>query len=275
MKLFKISLCLFSTCSLLSCSRTDVAYRFADTAIIYRTDSFFNLSSEQKKELKIRIQSDLNKVRKEKFPAFAQKLREWAPLTQQNKISEQEILKIYAEVQSDMKSVSTPFLETSINTVLSLKNEQFEHLKKKIQDEIEDESDPQDWQQETLKKYRRSLEFWLGGLSALQKEKISNFLKANPYPSKLQNESRLYVLDKFLKSRDSQASREKFVRDFFADYEAARLPQFQSALNQHKQSFIKFLAEEFWATLDLSQRGHFKQNLLARSTELEQLSQKP
>jgi hypothetical protein len=274
MKLFKITLVIFLLCDLLACSRTDVAYRFADTAIIYRTDDFFDLKSEQKQELKLRIQVILEKIRKEKFPEFARKLRQWAPLTKETQITYPDLLKIASEVQSDLKLVSDYFLETSIWTALSLKNEQFDYLKKKIHEEIDDASDPQDWQKLTFKKYRRSFEFWLGGLSSLQKEKLSNFLKTNPFPSKLQNDSRLFVLEKFLKSRESHASLEKFVRDFFADYESVRLLQFQSALNQHKQSFIKFLAEEFWPTLDQSQRQHFHQNLLDRASELERISQR-
>jgi len=272
MKNFLLCLLALTTAS---CSRTSVVYRFADTLAISKTDDYFDLSGEQHDEPKKNLQKDLDVVRRKYFPEVAKNLRELAPLTSQEQLPEETVNRKSQELQDHMKKLTTYFTDTSVKTVLSLQPRQFDHFEKELREEIADNSDPEEQQEKAFKRYRRSLEFWIGGINAAQKEKIKSFLAAHPYPGQLQNQSRMHVLEKFLQARGNPEQLKTFVTEFVSDLEAARLPAFTQSLKEHKAAFERFLARDLWPSLTKTQRDQLHETLLTRARELEELAQRP
>ncbi|WP_374074221.1 DUF6279 family lipoprotein [Bdellovibrio bacteriovorus] len=262
-----------------ACSRSSLFVQFFDDLAVSKTDDYFDLSSQQRDELRESLQKDVKAIKKELLPEVAKTLRHIEPEVRKDKINAEVVATHFAEFQNYFKKLSSYFKNTAIKTSLTLKSEQYDHFAKVLREEIketqEDNQDPEDSLKLTLKRYRRSIEFWVGGLSSEQKEKIKKFVEAHPYPWKLQNQSKEFVLKQFLESRPDPEKLKKFVTNFYDDYESVRLPKFTLALNEHKRAFQKFLLDEFWQSLSKEQKSNLKENLLARAEELEQIAQKP
>lgn len=258
-----------------ACSRSEVMVRFFDTVAVSKTDDYFDLSSQQRDELKKDIQSDVEKARKEFFPEVAKSLRKIEHEVQKDKLDAAFVSARFSEFQNYFKKVSSYFTDSSVKLVLTLEPAQFEHFSQEIHKDIKDSNDEEQASRDAHKRYRRSLEFWVGGLSADQKEKLRQFLVQHPYPAKLQNENKEHVLKQFLEARKNPDTLKKFVRDFYQNYESLRLPAFTQALENHKNAFQKFLVEELWPTFTKTQRRTLRDNLLARAEELEKIAQRP
>ncbi|AFY02293.1 hypothetical protein Bdt_2611 [Bdellovibrio bacteriovorus str. Tiberius] len=257
----------------------DVIVRWADITAASRADRYFDLTSEQKSELKENIQNDIAKMRKEMFPEVAKTFRSLEPEIKKEQINKDLVSKNFIEIQSYFKKGTNYFKDTALKTVGKLKKSQFEHFAKKVREDItetqENNETPEKSLKASYKRYRRSLEFWIGGISVKQQDEIENFLKANPYPWQLQNKSREHSLKLFLEASHNPGALQKFVADYFVDYETSRLPEFNEALNKHKAAFQTFLTEQFWKGLSTSQKNVLRDNLISRADDLDKIAQRP
>lgn len=262
-----------------ACSRSDIMFTFADNVIVSKTDDFFDLSRQQKKELQQHLDTDLERIRKESLPDIAKSLREIEAHTRQEKIEPQWVAEKFDEFQNKSKSLAFEFQNTAVKLSLSLQPEQYDHLAKEMNREIrkteDDNKELEDSQKKNFKRYQRGLEMWIGGLSKEQKEKIKDFIAKHPFPWKLQNANREFVLNQFLESKKDPEKLKAFVSLFFEDYEAVRLPAYKEAVDANKKAFRAFLVETFWPSLNETQKKNLSENLIARAEELEKLSQRP
>ncbi|UXR66193.1 DUF6279 family lipoprotein [Bdellovibrio bacteriovorus] len=274
-KIFLFALILAS----LGCSRLDMVARWADVTAVSRADKYFDLTSAQEKELKKDLQQDINRLRKELLPEVAKSLRELEPEIKNGHMNPALLAKNFMLVQDYLKKGAAYFKNTAAKTAAQLKKDQFTYFATKVRADIEESKQDNDTADKALrttyKRYRRSVEFWIGGISAKQQEELESFLKAHPYPWDLQNKSREYSLKLFLDSRQNPEALKKFVLDYYTDYESSRLPEFTDALNAHKYAFQIFLAEKFWKGLSPEQKENLQENLIARAEDLEKIAQRP
>ncbi|MEN0058414.1 MAG: DUF6279 family lipoprotein [Bdellovibrio sp.] len=259
----------------IGCSRSDIMYRFADTMAVSKTDDYFDLSSAQKKELKKDIQTDLEKMRKELLPQVAKSLRSVETQVGKGPLPEDFVADHVESAQTYFKKGTHYFSDTAVKLTASLDSTQISHFAKKVRKDIEKRQDPDEANKELNKRYRRSLELWIGGLSKDQKESLKKFQSSHPYPFHLQAQSREYVLQKFLESSKDPQTMKNFVQQFTSDYESVRQPAYDQALQSYQKDFQKFLTGPFWSSLSTVQKEVFKKNLLTRAEELEKLSQRP
>lgn len=262
-----------------SCSRSDIMFSFADNIIVSKTDDFFDLNRQQKKELHQHLDTDLARIRKESLPTIVKSLREIEAHTRQEKIEAPWVAQKFEEFQTQSKSLTLEFQKTAVQLSLSLQPEQFNHLEKEMREEIhkteKENRDSSDSDRKNFKRYQNGLEMWFGGLSKDQKEKVKNFSTTHPFPWKLQNANREFVLTQFLESKKDPEKIKAFVSLFFQDYEAVRLPAYKEAVDANKMAFRTFLIETFWPSLNETQKKNLSKNLLASADELEKLSQRP
>lgn len=275
----KLILAISSILILSSCSRSDVMFSFADNVIVSKTDDFFDLSGPQKKELQQHLDTDLERIRKESLPPIAKSLREIDAHTRQEKIEPAWVAQKFDEFQTKAKSLAFEFQNTAVKLSLSLQPEQYDHLAKEMNAEIrkteKDNKDQKDSDKKNFKRYQRGMEMWVGGLSNEQKDKVKAFIAEHPFPWKLQNANREFVLNQFLESKKDPEKIKEFVSLFFQDYEAVRLPAYKEAVDNNKKAFRTFLVETFWPSLNETQKKNLSKNLIARAEELEKLSQRP
>lgn len=276
MKCFFLALFLLLTTA---CNRSELLYRFADTLAVSKTDEYFDLTSEQHSDLKEDIQKDLQRVRKEVFPQVAKSLRQLEPITRKDKLDPAELETHFTEFQKHFQNLAACFKDTAIKTSLRFSASQYTHFAKELRDEIREtektNADSQDAIRDSSKRYRRALEFWVGGLSSEQKDKLTEFLTAHPYPWRTQNQNKEFVLKQYLDSRSDSEKLKKFVATFFTDTETLRLPVYAQAVSEHKKQFHKFLIDQFWPRLSKLQKDTLRENLIARAEELEKIAQRP
>ncbi|WP_374000326.1 DUF6279 family lipoprotein [Bdellovibrio bacteriovorus] len=263
----------------LGCSRLDMVARWADVTAVSRADKYFDLTSQQEKELKQDLQKDITRLRKELLPEVAQSLRELEPEIKKGHMNPALLAKNFMLVQDYFKKGAGYFKNTAAKIATQLKKNQFDHFAVKVRADIEESKQDNDTaekaQRTAYKRYRRSVEFWIGGISAKQQDELEDFLKTHPYPWALQNKSREHSLKLFLNSSQNPEALKKFVLDYYTDYESSRLPEFTEALNAHKYAFQIFLAEKFWKGLSPEQKENLQENLIARAEDLEKIAQRP
>jgi hypothetical protein len=273
MKRQTLSLLLISFLITTACSRGEFLFRFADDLAAAKVDHYFDLTSEQKKELKTELKKDIDVGKREAFPKMAQKLRKLEQDMSKEPVDPTILASAFKEVETQIKGLTVYFQDTTMKTSLNLSQEQIQHFAKEVREDIQDEEkDPKEAVEKVEKKYRRSLEYWIGGLSRDQDKMLKAFLEKNPYPWHLQNQSQEHVVKQFVTAAQAPESRKAFVEKFIKDYESVRLPEYRTALEQHQKAFIGFLTGEFWNAMPKDQRERFKENLIARAEQLERIA---
>jgi hypothetical protein len=268
-------LTLFLSVLLLStaCSRGEFLFRFADDLAASRVDHYFDLTSEQKKELKTELKKDIDTGKREAFPQMAQKLRQLEKDMNKEPMDPAVLASAFKEVEKQIKGLTVYFQDTTMKTSLNLSQEQIQHFAKEVREDIRnEEKDPKEAVEKVEKKYRRSLEYWVGGLSKEQNQMLKDFLAKNPYPWQLQNKSQEFVVTQFVEASKQPETRKVFVEKFIKDYESVRLPEYRTALADHQKAFVTFLTGDFWNKMPKDQRDRFRENLIARAEQLERIA---
>lgn len=274
------SIWLLSLLSFLSittaCSRGEFLFKFADDLAASRADKYFDLTSEQKKEFKTAIRKDIDTGKKEAFPKMAQRLRTLEKDMRQEPVQPETLKAAFTEIEKQVKGLAVYFQDTGITMSMKLSKAQIDHFASEVHENIKDEEkDPKDALEKVEKRYRRSFEYWVGGIDRDQDKMIKNFLVKNPYPWQLQNRSQEYVVKQFVEASKNPETKKAFVEKFAKDYESVRLPEYRKALEVHQAAFLDFVTNEFWNALKPDQRKRFKENLIARAEQLERIAAQP
>lgn len=247
-----------------------------ESMTVSKADDYFDLDGPQKDQLKKDVEKDFRELRQDVFPQVAKSLRELDAQFSKDSVQTPMIAKIFDDSESYLKKVTVKFEKTAVKTAATLSEKQFQHFAKEIREKIEESQEDTNSAdgslKQSMKRYTKSLEFWMGNLSRDQRTRLMDFLKNHPYPWSLQNRSKYAVLEKFLNSRKNPEELEKFVKAFATDYEAFRLPEFNQALKTHQAAFQEFFVKSLWPTIEAEQRQELKENLLSRAENLDKLS---
>jgi len=243
-----------------------------------RADIYFDLDNKQQEALRKDVDKDIQLVGKEAIPEIAKSLRALNKELAGAKVNSEKTKVILGQADDALKKGAACFNSSAQKLTASLSEEQFHHFRKKMLNDIEESSRETSTPQLALKKstefYTKGLTYWTGSVSDEQRKRVTTFLKSNPYPWKLQNESRKKVLDGFIDKRRSPQELEKYVKEFFTDHESLRTPEFQAALKNHRVAATKFVFEDLWPKLSPAQKSKLKANLVAKAELLEDFAQK-
>lgn len=264
---------------LASCSgHTSFLVDIFDQIATSKVDDYFDLTSQQKTALKKDIQKDVDSIRKNLFPKMSKEMEKTAAMVDQSQFTPEMAAERYTVIQDQMKKLVHSFKATALKATSDLSPEQlkyFEKQTKKDLDKIQQANSDSERSQKTLfDKYRRSLKFWMGPLNESQEKKLYQFVESNPYPWKLEVQSKEQSLKEFLKSYEKPAERKAFVEKYFDDFESIRSPEYKTALDAHKKAFRQFFSTELWPTLTSKQKETFKENLEDRATQIQKISQR-
>lgn len=247
-----------------------------ESMTVSKVDDYFDLDSTQKEQLKKDIQSDLKNVKQDVLPQVAKSLRELDVLFTQDAVQTSMVAKIFTDSEAYIKQAATKFEATAVKMSATLSEKQFQHFAEEMREKIEDSQDDTktsaDALKQSMKRYTKTLEFWVGSLSRDQRAQLKEFLSKNPYPWDLQNKSKQAALEQFLNSRKNPEELKKFVKGFVNDYDAYRTAEFKTALRAHQAAFQEFFVMNLWPTVQKSQRQELKENLISRAESLEKLA---
>ena len=259
---------------LASCSKMDLALKWADWMIVKETDSYFDLSDTQNKELKNQVQKDLSRVKKENFPDIAKFLSKVAGQIEADKISLEEIAKLQTEFQITVKAALNQFQSTALDFAMKATAEQIEHFKKKYNQQTEKHADDVKTEKDKFKLQKKRFEKWtdewLGGLTSEQKVALASDIKEVPFPWDLQVRSREVSLNKFLEARRSRA----LLKAYMDQLEDERDPEYEKALKDY-QAHLRIYILKLYQSLNKDQKTYLTKKLRDRAHEFEGLAREP
>ncbi len=271
-------LILLSFCTLTACGSGFLGVAL-ESMTVSKVDGYFDLDREQRGDLKKQIREDLRDFRKQVLPKVASSLRN---LDRQVKLEEPtpvDFADFLVSSKNSFKTAAGQFQHTAVQLSTQLSTEQFEYFQRKITNEINETAQKtataRTALKQSVKSYKKSLEFWFGDLTKEQEVQLTSFLKAHPYPWILQTENKRQLVKRLMEVKNKPSELQSYVGEFFADYESVRLPAFKAALENHQRAFEEFLNDTLWLALTRDQRKEFKENLITRASKLEDLARKP
>lgn len=236
---------------IVGCSRLDIATNYADVFLTHRASQYFNLNSEQKKNLKREISSEITSLKKKDIPSLCQS------------IEGQTSLATSYGLLKDFKTLTQEKIEPKVQTLMSdLSESQWSHFKKKFKADLESKSkEIEKYSKKQQKNLTKQLDNALGSLSSEQKKLIQRFHQDSPYPRKLQIEN----WHQFLHL--SPEENKKWVKDFLIAPDKIMTPQYKNALERFNFE-LQQLLQQIDKNMSQDQTTHLKKYLNSKCTEL-------
>ncbi|WP_413290688.1 DUF6279 family lipoprotein [Bdellovibrio sp. HCB337] len=273
----KFLLSLFCFLGIISCTRLDIAVNWADTYIASQVDDYFDLSSQQNKELKSDLKQDLRKIRSQQFPIWAKTLRQLEKEVRAGTLTEAGFAKYYRDAIAASQHLLPMFTDTAVEFISSASAEQLEHFERAIRKKnVENEQKIQNSEQarnDSRKKYLRWIEMWIESLTKDQDQLLNQHLNNNPFPARAQIKNRTHVLEKFTEARKSPESLQNFVRNYYTDKNQYSDPNYKQALTAYQADLEKF-GYQLLNSLSEKQKSLLCENLTEKAALLEKLAHK-
>lgn len=252
-------LCLIFILFSVSCNRLQLALDWSDTFLISRVEDYFDLNSEQEKQLKAAYQQTLKEVKKEEFQQFSNQLLKISDQIKSQKLERKHIQEHFDEIQKYILSISLKLEPQAQKLIEEQSKKGFEQFDREFLDKLSE--DRKEWQ--SLDKIKKNqIESWmswgdrlLGDLTEEQKKMIEAHIQKNPRPRMLQIESRQSVFDKFKLARQKPETRTQFIHQFFSDWNSLQSNEFQEARKLYLLQTHDFLFE-LYLKLNAQQKEH-------------------
>ncbi len=259
---------------LLGCSSTKVAYNLADDYIVWQADDYFDLDSTQKKNIRTESRAGLEHLRKDSFTKFSSFLLETRDLLAKNQSSPKQLeaqLAERAEALHTLVNESLVSLAPHVSTMADdLTLENWKHFRK----EFDKKTANLTTKGFNPNKYVEKLKDWIP-LTKNQTMDLVRWLKENPLPYDLLIANRRHLLSVFEKESDlatGQLNKEKIrntISRWSEIYQAQQLPEYKSAMEEHRKSWFRALAEMTYTT---EQKRKFVSRLEERAEDLSSLA---
>lgn len=224
-----LSFFLFSSCT------NKIAFSYLDTAVAWRLDDYFDLSSEQEKQVKKEFLGSTKEII-EKNQKLAREIIE--PLksleTDTSEIMDQSADRAQvdcADFQTRLQKVKQIF-ENGIEVYKakalilteSLKKEQIEHFieatEKKLIEDQKKSKDIASFVNKQVESNLKKVEKFLGSLTKEQKEKITAFVKENPRPIAQQIDQQRKNLNHLKEIKSDFVQSKNYFKAYIADWKS-------------------------------------------------------
>lgn len=245
------SFIVISLCFICSCSRLDLAAKYADSYVAHRAGSFFDLNSEQKKTVKREVASEVSYTIKQEIPLLCQTLSKTHSLTNSYEIFE------------DFKGSQIQRLEPKVTEFISgLSDQQWAYFKNKLRIELKEKfSEISKYQKKQQKSTNKHLQEALGGLSKSQQQLVDKFFEQNPYPRQAQLESWQQILQ--LSTDDNK----QWIKSYFKSPEKIMTSRYKNELSDFKKN-LNSLLTRLDSSLNPDQQSRFKKFIQKKCQEL-------
>jgi hypothetical protein len=261
----------------LGCSRLDLALQWADTAVLYGLEDYFEIDKAQRSQFKKDFNAVLLDVQANDFSQWADFLKNQANEIENESVNRESLVNSFKKFRDYFKSAAIkfePLIQNLIDKQAAKKFELFDaQFLKKYNTDLENLSEPKN-QTETLKKrFDTWIDFTVESVTKDQKKSIQKQQTENPLPQQLQLESRKAVFEKFKATRTDAVQRKQFINSFFANWDSLQSPEYVAAKATYENNLIDWLLQ-FYATLNKDQKKTFIKNLRSRADQLIGLSAK-
>lgn len=255
------------------CSRLDFAFRWADTYIASKVDDYFDISSQQSKELKNDIQKDLQAIRTEVLPTWIDRLQGLQKEVNEGPIKQDRVAFYFDSFMNDVEQINTRFADTAVDFIATTKPGQIDHFVKAFHEK--NAEDLKKYTDSGKKQYRDKyiewFEMFVGSLNSDQKKMIDENLAASPYPLEMKVKNKEHVFAKFITHRESPDDMKKFVRDYYSNPTQYDLPEYRETMNSWKKN-MQTLVTNVLSTLTDRQKTALRENLSEKTAQLQKIA---
>lgn len=263
--------------TLSACSRIDLAYNWVDTFIASKVDDYFDISSQQSKNLKASINKDLKNIQSTVVPQLIDHLKEIEKDVAADHLNEERIAHHFASVMTEVEKMNSHFSQTAVHFIADIKPEQISYFEKsftkKLNEDFKKIQDSEKNRKESRKKYISYFEDFVGNLSEQQKKSIDTHLATKPFPAHLKAKNKEYALQQFLKHKDSPEKMASFVQDYYDNPEAYDLPEYRTAFIEYQKD-LKHLLVMVLGSLSPDQKKNLQKSLAKKTEQLERISRR-
>lgn len=205
-----------------SCSQQRLAFRFADTAVSWKADDYFDITSGQKDAVKTHLKLFFKKAYEhndQEIPKIFERADKiLSAVNDQNKIDCRGVEKITAQsgnVFSDVIKLSATNIQNLIQTLNEKQIQYFiKQVAKKIKEDEEKLEKNSEREERRLNRNLDNSKLFLGSLSDEQESALRIHIKNNPFPSAEQLKNNK---ENFKKLKIASTTQEGFQK-FFLDY---------------------------------------------------------
>lgn len=261
--------------SLTSCSRLDVAVRWADTFIVAKVDKYFDLNRQQSQELKKLVREDLQTIKGQLLPSWTQRLKEVRQDLEADRLNEVKIALHFSSIFKDLENIQTSFTRTATRVIASTSSSQINHLaqtlKKQNDEELEDSRDHGEFEDQMTKKYQKWFKMFLGDLEPEQSKMIRRHVSEDLIPTDLKIKNRQHLLLKFVADHANKELAQRFIDVFLNHPEKLHLEEYVLAREKY-QSKLQDLICAVLGKMTLKQKKELKIQLLDKARQLEKIA---
>jgi hypothetical protein len=115
---------------LTSCSRLDIAFRWIDVFVAGKVDDYFDINSQQKKELKKSVTQDLKMIQAKLLPQWIEQFKSIQNDINLDSFDEKKVATYFTSFMTDVDDMKTYFLTTAVQFAATIDDSQMIYFQK-------------------------------------------------------------------------------------------------------------------------------------------------
>lgn len=259
---------------LTSCSRLDIAFRWMDVFIAGKVDDYFDINSQQKKELKKSVNQDLKLIQAKLLPQWIEQFKLIQNDVNLDSFDEKKVARYFTSFMTDVEGMKTYFLGTAVQFAASIDDAQMVNFQKsflkKTAEDVEKAKNQTKLRRDYQAKYVDYFEMFVGSLTQEQENLVTKHLASSCFPAELKAKNNEHIFTTFVAEAKTREARVHFVKDLYSHPQQFDLPAYRDAIASY-QSDLKGLITEILMTLTADQKKNLKKNLAEKTAQLEKV----
>lgn len=237
----------------------------------------FDLSTPQKDLFEKRFSTELEKVKRDQFPIYADYLEKIVATVQSPLLTGEKVSQLFDEGSEIFLQTPPQWRSAVEEVVVTLKPDQFKSFEEYFNKKIEKQKDKAATAKDREKQQTKAMEKWINetieDLTRGQEDRLKQYIKANPRPYELGIKSQQYVFNQFKEAFPDPEKRKAFIQKFLTDWKSMQLPEYVKAHELYLEKLKDFVMD-LALNLNEKQKKNLVENLNSRIAELRKLSEK-
>lgn len=256
---------------LVGCSRVELGYKLAPRIIVNRLDDAFDFNSDRFNQVRLQIESDFKKNKKEATSAAIKNIDQILAFSEKKDLTISDFKENLQSLQNTEKYLITLLKPTFEELLKNLSKEEFNNLTSYTKDKFEKAdkllATKDDFLEKQMDGFETMMDFFFDSSTKEQKELYKQFL-AQHYDYFLYQ---IEVRKNFLKNFEAKLNTKPELLDYTLKYYSGD-PTIRTPEHQAKQiAFLESACQiqfQIWNTITEKQKVHFRKTLNSLKDEL-------
>lgn len=254
-----------------SCSRLDVAMRFASTYVVSKTDDYFELNREQNKWFREKFEQDFYQVKKIIFPQLAAELIKASDVISSKRAIDANMLSLsYERVKSLFYEGLRMFSANIALFAEQLLPYQIVNFQKEFDKKLRSLKE-NDSSKEAYSRMKKQFGSWMGALTSIQNDELEKFTIENPPFTHEKIYNRQFLANEFYTAYPIKTNRAQFVLKLTTRFSEVYESKF-SKLNIARTNKLFAVVSSILNKMNENQRETLVETLRDRAHQLASIS---